>query len=97
MEHVSTYGLTYGTQEEYLFRQSLFAKRDAAYNEINNDPTNTFVVGHNIFSTMTDDESKKMSGRRPNTVKDLEVEEFDVNQVNAATVDWRKKGAVNPV
>lgn len=74
----------------------LFAKRDAAYIEINNDPSNTFVVGHNIFSTMTEDEAKKMSGRRPNT-STLDVEEFDLNAVTAAQVDWRTKGAVNPV
>jgi hypothetical protein len=53
MEHVANYGISYGTQEEYAFRMEVFAKKDAAYNEINNDPSNTFLVGHNMFSTMT--------------------------------------------
>ena len=29
MEHVQTWGLNYGTQEEYDFRMGLFAKKDA--------------------------------------------------------------------
>lgn len=97
MEHVSNYGISYGTREEYIFRQALFAKRDAAYIEINNDPENTFIVGHNMFSTMTDDEAKKMMGKLPNKGADLEVQEFDLTNVGSATVDWRTKGAVNPV
>jgi len=95
MEHVANYGISYGTQEEYNFRMELFAKRDAAYNEINEDPENTFVVGHNMFSTLTEDESKKMMGRAPSHNKTLEVEE--INELTSASVDWRKKGAVNPV
>ena len=95
MEHVANYSISYGTKEEYDFRMSLFAKRDAEYNEINADPSNTFVVGHNMFSTMTDYEAKQWTGRKPTTNSTLEVEE--INAINSATVDWRKKGAVNPV
>merc|ERR1712127_58027 len=73
----------------------LSAKRDAAYNEINNDPENTFTVGHNMFSTMTDYEAKQYTGRLPS--KNHTLEEEEVNEVTAAEVDWRKKGAVNPV
>ena len=95
MEHVANYGISYGTNEEYNFRMSLFAKRDAAYNEINADPENTFTVGHNMFSTLTDDEAKRYTGKKPSTKSALEVE--DVNEITSAQVDWRKKGAVNPV
>jgi len=96
MEHVANYGISYGTQAEYDFRMQIFSAKDAEYNKINSDSENTFVVGHNMFSTMTKDESKRMMGRLPNTVKDLETEEFD-ESTNATSVDWRKKGAVNPV
>jgi hypothetical protein len=65
MEHVANYGVSYGTQEEYDFRMALFAKRDAEYNKINEDPENTFTVGHNMFSTLTDAEAKKWTGRKP--------------------------------
>merc|ERR1712195_196859 len=53
MEHIANYGISYGTTEEFDFRMALFAKRDAAYAEINADPENTFTVGHNMFSTLT--------------------------------------------
>jgi len=48
-----------------------------------------------MFSTMTQDESNKMMGRVANSNETLEVEE--INAIEAAEVDWRKKGAVNPV
>jgi len=96
MDHVANYGISYGTQEEYNFRMTIFAEKDAEYNKINAEATNTFVVGHNMFSTMTQDEAKRMMGRLPNTVT-LEEESFDETAVQAAQVDWRKKGAVNPV
>merc|ERR1740130_2507379 len=75
----------------------LFAKRDAAYAEINADINNTFTVGHNMFSTMTEDESKKMTGRAPQKQM-LGLAHFDESTaVMDAQVDWRTKGAVNPV
>jgi len=95
MEHIANYGISYGTTEEFDFRMALFAKRDAAYAEINADPENTFTVGHNMFSTLTQDESKMWTGKKPSTNETLEVEE--INAITSATVDWRKKGAVNPV
>ena len=96
MDHVANFSLSYGTQEEYAFRMEIFAAKDAEYNKINANPDNTFVVGHNMFSTMTEFEAKKMMGRLPNKSQ-LEEETFDETAVQAAQVDWRKKGAVNPV
>jgi C1A family cysteine protease len=97
MEHVANYSLSYGTQEEYAFRMELFAQRDAAYAEINADPENTFVVGHNMFSTMSEMEAKKMTGRKETVRPTGRVEVEDINAIESAEVDWRKKGAVNPV
>jgi C1A family cysteine protease len=97
MEHVANYGISYGTQEEYDFRMTLFAKRDAAYNEINEDPENTFVVAHNMFSTLTEDEAKKWMGRKPTHLANSTLEVEEINAIEAAEVDWRVKGAVNPV
>ena len=95
MDHVANYGISYGTQEEYAFRMAIFAEKDAEYIKINEDPANTFVVGHNMFSTMTKAEAKKMMGRLPNNAE-LETEEFDAS-TNATEIDWRQKGAVNVV
>ena len=98
MNHVANFNINYGTQEEYAFRMEIFAAKDAEYNKINANPENTFVVGHNMFSTMTTDEAKKMMGRLPNTEAPLEEEEFDEESFDArGSVDWRAKGAVNPV
>jgi len=95
MNHVANYSLNYGTQEEYAFRMNIFAAKDAEYNKINANPENTFVVGHNEFSTMTKDEFKKMLGRIPD---DLQTEEEPiVEDLESVHVDWRTKGAVNPV
>jgi len=38
-----------------------------------------------------------MMGRLPNTEAPLEEEEFDESLEVPKSVDWRKKGAVNPV
>lgn len=54
VEHVASYGLSYGTDEEYQFRFQQFSKNDAKINEINSNPENTYVVAHNKFSTMTE-------------------------------------------
>ena len=35
VEHTSSYGLSYGTKEEFNYRLELFAERDAAINRIN--------------------------------------------------------------
>jgi len=62
IEHLASFGQSYGTAEEYQFRLDLFAKKDAEIQEINSNPENTFTVGHNQFSTWTKDEFKKMLG-----------------------------------
>ena len=94
MEHMSAYGLSFGTPEEYKFRLGVYAERDAEYKKINADPKNTFTVGHNKFSTWTKDEMKRLMGYRgfqgQKNVQSLPVS-------NDVEVDWRSKGAVNPV
>ena len=96
MEHVAEHGLSYGTTEEYNFRQAIFMAKDAENDEINANPENTFTVGHNFMSTWTDAEYKKMLGyRAPKNV--TEQEPTILPEVTAVSVDWRTKGAVNAV
>ena len=88
LEHVAEFGLSYGTQEEYLFRAEIFATRDAEYKAINADKNNTFTVGHNFMSTWTKDEYKKLLGYKApketiGEVKTLETVGIPVN------LDWR--------
>jgi C1A family cysteine protease len=97
MDHIAEHGLSYGTQEEYLFRQNIFMTKDAENQVINADPENTFTVGHNFMSTWTDAEYKKMLGfRAPTNVTEIEPTILDTVNI-PASVDWRTQGAVNPV
>jgi C1A family cysteine protease len=97
MEHIANYGVSYGTQEEYLFRQEIFMTKDAENKVINADPENTFTVGHNQFSTWTDAEYKRLLGYRA-PANATKPEPTVLSTVDLPTsVDWRTKGAVNPV
>jgi KDEL-tailed cysteine endopeptidase len=97
IEHLAAYGVSYGTQEEYQFRLDLFAKKDAEIKEINANPENTFTVGHNQFSTWTQEEYKRLLGYKgPQTVDEENVVILETEGL-ADSVDWRTKGAVNPV
>jgi C1A family cysteine protease len=95
IEHISTHGLTYGTQDEFDFRMSLYAKKDAEINEINAREEN-FTVGHNYMSTWTDMEYKKLLGYRGQAGEGVR-NYVSLPAANDAEVDWRAKGAVNAV
>jgi C1A family cysteine protease len=96
MEHVQTYGLNYGTQEEYDFRMGLYAAVDAEINEINASQS-SFQLGHNHLSTMTDFEKKRMLGyKRPENLEHENVTELAIENLSDS-VNWIEKGAVNPV
>ena len=98
MEHVAEFGITYGTREEYLFRQAIFLRKDAQNKEINANPKNTFKVGHNKFSTWTDAEYRKLLGYRAlNGTVEMEPSPLRLPSDLPASIDWRTKGAVNQV
>ena len=96
VNHVSDFGLSYGTEEEFNFRMQLYAAKDAEINKINSSQT-SFTVGHNQFSTYTEYEMKKMLGfRQPVGVIDVEPTIFDESDL-ADEVNWVTAGAVNAV
>jgi len=97
LEHIAEYGISYGTQEEYMFRQNIFATKTAEYAKINADPENTFTVGANFMSTWTHEEYKKLlgfGGLKNNSTQEATV--LSTEGIPAAK-DWRSLGAVNPV
>jgi len=71
-------------------------KTDAELKKINADTSNTFVVDHNMFSTMTESEKKRRFGRLPVT-KAPEGTVYENDTPLTVGIDWRQKGAVNPV
>lgn len=96
MQHLSKFGLSYGTKEEYGFRYQQFARADNAIRAINSDPENSFSSAHNMFSTWTNDEYKKLLGKKNTEQVAGQEVELDVADL-AAGVDWRTTGALNPV
>ena len=99
IDHIGIHGKSYGTTEEYKFRLGVFADLHAELQEINADPTNTFTVGHNFLSTMTKEEKKRMLGFKgvhPLGAGEENIVVLPTDNL-ADSVDWRTKGAVNPV
>ena len=94
MEFVTEHGKSYGTVAEFQFRSDIFKTRHAEIEAFNADANNTHVVGHNEFSDFTYAEMKIRNGYKHK--EQTKVVELDSSS-NAATVDWRSKGAVTPV
>jgi len=96
LEHVAEFGLSYGTIEEYNFRNTNFMKMDKIINE-HNATESTYKLGHNKMSTWTNAEYKRLLGRAKTGLKNNE-EHASLKGVKAATsVDWRTAGAVTAV
>ena len=96
LNHVAQYNLSYGTTEEFNFRQKLFMEKDAEFKLINADPANTFTVGHNFLSTWTKEEYSQLLGYKGEAKSTAEPTVLDVEGTPTA-VDWRDHGMVNPV
>jgi C1A family cysteine protease len=95
VDHVSKYGLSYGTDEEYQFRFQQFTQTDVEIQRINAEEGNTFTAGHNKFSTFTKFEMDRLKGKKA-PVAQTRVVHLDASNLTDS-VDWRAKGAVNPV
>jgi C1A family cysteine protease len=92
-DHVSKFGLSFGTKEEYEFRFGLYAQVDAEINQINAKET-SFSVAHNFMSTWTDFEYKQLLGYKGQG-NEVRGETVFLPETNAAEVDWVTAGAVN--
>jgi len=88
--HVSEYGLSFGTQEEYNFRMNEYAKKDA-YIEESNAEGNSYELGHNFMSTWTNWEYKRLLGYKKGKVaEDDDDKVIILDEINIPdAVDWR--------
>ena len=95
--HLVSFGLSYGTVEEYNYRLAIFAANDAKINAMNQKQT-SFQTSHNQFSTLNSEEQERRFGRPQRPISDLDrdTEVFDTTNLTGS-VDWRTMGAVNPV
>jgi C1A family cysteine protease len=97
MSHITEFSLSYGTVEEYEFRFQQWLMKQAHIEEHNAKEGQTYTVAHNKFSTWTDAEYKRILGYKPMEDSKLTATASFPNATVAASIDWRTKGAVNPV
>ena len=90
--HMNEHGLSFATSDEYNLRLNLFAEKDAFINE-HNAQNGSYMLAHNKFSTWTAEEFTSIMGGRQGPQKNI----VELPETNDAEVDWRTKGAVNPV
>jgi hypothetical protein len=95
ISYISKHGKSYGTHEEYTFREKIYNDKMAAFAKINAKNENTFFVTSNKFTDWTDAEYKRILGyKRPVGPKNVKV----LNITNPSNgVDWRDQGAVTGV
>lgn len=91
-------GLSYGTTEEFMFRQEIFNKTDVELKRLNAISEHTFTVDHNVFSVMTDEELAMMKGHK----HEASTESGDEDLLEGlgsgdSPVNWVEKGVVNRV
>lgn len=80
-----------------MLRRSIFAERDTFIKEWNAKEGQTHQVGHNEFSDWTEHELNRLRGVRiPANHDQIEAVKLDDSNL-AASIDWRAKGALNPV
>jgi len=95
MQHIVSFNLNFPTVEEYEMRKELFGEIDA-FIELHNSTESNFTLGHNMFSTMTEDEKANTRGLL--SPEYLMGEPTDLPTDNlSASVDWRAEGAVNAI
>ena len=93
MQHVADFGLSYGTIQEFAFRQNLWETVDAEITRVNAEQDG-FTLGHNYLSTWTFDEKKRLNGWEPAM---FPTEETELLESNGGSINWVELGAVGPV
>lgn len=95
IQHISSYGLSYGTAEEFAFRMDLYAQKDIKLNAINAREQN-YWVAHNHMSTWTDAEYKRILGYKSQKESEKNYVHIPTGELGDIDyVDWRVEGAVN--
>ena len=95
LEHVATTGLTLPTVDDYNMRRALFEEVDAFIN-LHNASNSSFTLGHNQFSTMTEQEKANTRGLLGTEYFNA-VEPTYLEPTNLAAIDWRDQGLVNDI
>jgi hypothetical protein len=95
LNFVVEHGKSYGTKEEFEARKELFAQADAEIKELNAMGSSA-TFAHNFLSDWTVEERATLLGY--NGPQELDPANATIlPTANDASVDWRTKGAVNPI
>lgn len=95
MEHIVSMGNQFRSVEEYEMRRGIFAEVDD-FITLHNQTNASFTVGHNQFSTMTEEEKANTRGLVMPEL--LTVGEPTIlAEANADSKDWRAEGCVNAI
>ena len=93
----SRFGKHYATKEEFEARSEIFKKNLKTINESNSNKENTFTLGVNKFSDMTETEYKRLLGyKAPEATAEKNYKTFEAPPSNDG-FDWRQHGVVTGV
>ena len=97
LSFISEYGRNYGSLEEYGLRLAQFVRTHREIEE-HNAKESSFKLGHNKFSDWTIEEYEALLTSKPDddVSSNESTSEFSVVG-DAVPIDWRSKGAVNPI
>jgi C1A family cysteine protease len=97
VQHIAEYNLSFDSMEEFLMRREIFINNDIAIAEENASQTN-YQVGHNAFSTWTEDELAKLRTlKREEQPEPRTYWSPDANQALPTTWNWNDQGCVTGV
>ncbi len=93
IKYVNEYGKSYGTKEEFAFRSEQFKNNLGAMLMHNSMNGISYQLGLNQFADWTPAEYKRLLGYKKSEATNVEFLDTSSN----GAIDWRTKGAVNPV
>ena len=91
--HIAKHNLDITNIEDFAMRFNIWQEKDSIINIHNMDPTATYTLGHNKFSTWTQEEYEAILGFKSQPRNGV----FENNTPNADNVDWRDQGCVTAV
>jgi len=99
LKHITKFGKSYGTHEEFALRAGIFKTTLAKISEENSKNDNTFRLTVNKFADWTPEEYNNLLGYKSSGRKKATNTRSLRSSVGAipAPVDWRTVGAVNPI
>ena len=94
--HIVNNNINMASVEDYEMRKEIFAEVDA-FITMHNNTESSFKLGHNQFSTMTDEEKDRTRGLLEPQYLWAGEPVILSEEANGDSLDWRAEGAVNAI